>query len=330
MASKKANIIIDPLRLNDLSLLKPLFADGEIKKILHGADYDIRSLYRDFHITINNLFDTQIAASFLGLKATGLDALVQDKLNLKINKKYQKKDWSKRPLPEEMLEYAANDAICLIPLAKLLEKELMQKKRISWVYEESEILIKVRPPALNKDPLYLKFKGAGKLKSRTLAILEHLLKLRKKTAKNKDRPLFKIFSNKSMLQLAESRPENLQKLKKLKALSARQIDIYGRSLLEAINRGLNMPENKLPVYPRTRVPVKKPEVTKRAKAIKNWRDKKAAMLEIDPALLLNKAMINTIAVQNPLERKDLKKIKNMRNWQREEFGKDITEVLKKM
>ena len=330
IATKKINAIIDPLRINDLSPLKPLFADRDIKKIFHGADYDVRSLYRDFQITINNLFDTQIAALFLGLKATGLDALLQNRLSINLDKKYQKKDWSKRPLPEEMVEYAAKDAIFLLPLAELLEKELREKQRLSWVYEECAILSKVRPAALNSDPLYLKFKGAGQLSRRTLAALERLLQLRLKIAKRKDKPLFKIFSNRSMIKLAEAKPANLRRLKKTNALSARQIDMYGNVLVEAINKALNMPENRLPVYPRIKAPVKKPEVTERIKALKPLRDNKAKALEINPSLILTNAMINTLAIHNPLDKSDIKRIKGLKNWQTEEFGEDITAVLRKV
>ena len=330
IASEKINAIIDPLKINDLSPLKPLLANRDIKKIFHGADYDVRSLYRDFQITINNLFDTQIAALFLGLKATGLDALLQNRLSINLDKKYQKKDWSKRPLPEEMVEYAAKDAIFLLPLAELLEKELREKQRLSWVYEECAILSKVRPAALNSDPLYLKFKGAGQLSRRTLAALERLLQLRLKIAKRKDKPLFKIFSNRSMIKLAEAKPANLRRLKKTNALSARQIDMYGNVLVEAINKALNMPENRLPVYPRSKAPVKKPEVTERIKALKPLRDNKAKALEINPSLVLTNAMINTLAIHNPLDKDDIERIKGLKNWQKKEFGEDITAILRKV
>ncbi|MEA3280347.1 MAG: HRDC domain-containing protein [Thermodesulfobacteriota bacterium] len=330
IATKRINVIIDTLQIKDLSPLKPFFANRDIKKIFHGADYDVRSLYRDFHIKINNLFDTQLACMFLGIKGTGLDAVIQQRFNIKLDKRFQKKDWSKRPLPDEMIEYAAGDAIYLLPLTKILEKELAEKERLPWVYEECAILSKVRPPALNSSPLYLKFKGAGRLNRRCLAVLEYLLQSRRKMAKKKDRPLFKIFSNASMMKIAVKQPVNLKELEKIKALSARQIDMYGNALMKTINLALGMPEKDLPVYPRGKASVVKPEVIERTAALKSWRDKKAMALEIDPALLLNKALINTIAVQNPLDTNDLQEMKGMKNWQKNEFGKDITAVLRKI
>ncbi len=99
MATKKSSILIDPLHVKDLSSLKPLFSDPDIKKIFHGADYDVRSLFRDFTIEINNLFDTELACRFLGNEGTGLEAVLKKYLDISLNKKYQKKDWSQRPLP---------------------------------------------------------------------------------------------------------------------------------------------------------------------------------------------------------------------------------------
>jgi len=330
IATKKINVIIDTLQIKDLSSLKPFFENRDIKKIFHGADYDVRSLYRDFHVKINNLFDTQLACMFLGIKETGLDAVVQQRFNVKLDKRFQKKDWSKRPLPDEMIEYAAGDAIYLLPLTKILEKELTEKGRLSWVYEECAILSTVRPPALNNNPLYLKFKGAGRLNRKCLAVLESLLQTRRKIAKKKDKPLFKIFSNASMMKIAVKQPVNLKKLERIKALSGRQIDMYGNALMKTINRALEIAEKDLPVYPRGKAPVVKAEVIERSTVLKAWRDKKAEALEIDPALLLNKALINTIAVQNPRDTNDLKEINGMKNWQKNEFVKDITAVLRKV
>jgi ribonuclease D len=229
-----------------------------------------------------------------------------------------------------MIGYAACDVIYLPPLAEILEKELTEKGRLPWVYEECAILSKVRPPALNSDPLYLKFKGAGRLNRRQLAVLEYLLQSRQKIAKKKDKPLFKIFSNNSMVKLAEAKPVNLQELKKSNTLSNRQIDIYGNVLVEAINKALNIPENKLPVYPRSKAPVKKPEVAERINALKSWRDKNAKGLQINPSLVLTNATIDAIAICNPLDKGDIERIKELKNWQKKEFGEDITMVLRKV
>ena len=182
MATENRIIIIDPIQIKDLSPLKPLFLNRNVRKIFHGADYDIRSLYRDFDIEINHLFDTETACRFLGFKETGLETVIGKYFNINLNKKYQKKDWSKRPLSKAMMAYAAIDVIYLIPLAEILTKKLARIGRISWVDEECELLSNVRPILSENEPLFLKFKGAGRLGPRNLAVLEALLKFRRNTA----------------------------------------------------------------------------------------------------------------------------------------------------
>ncbi|MDY0378799.1 MAG: ribonuclease D, partial [Desulfobacterales bacterium] len=104
MASRNLSVVIDPLKIGDLSPLRSVFENPRIQKIFHGADYDVRSLYRDFSFNINQMFDTQVACRFLGIRQTGLDAVLQERFGIRLDKKYQKKDWSRRPLPPEMIE----------------------------------------------------------------------------------------------------------------------------------------------------------------------------------------------------------------------------------
>ena len=327
LATKKKQVVIDPLQIQDLSPLKILFLNRDIKKIFHGADFDIRSLYRDFNIEIKNLFDTRIASMFLGIRETSLDAVLKQRFNISLNKKYRKKDWSERPLPEEMIEYAVNDTIYLIKLTEILEKELKEIDRISWVYEECEVLSKVRPALLNSKPLFMKFKGAGRLNRRSLAVLEALLQFRLSVAEKKDKPLFKIIDNNSLMKIVKEHPVNKRQLEIIKALSQKQIDMYGDAMVKAVNNSLMLLETALPFYPRREAPALPPEVKLKAKAIKRWRDSKAKEIGLDPAIICNKRIINSIAIQNPAYFKDLSKIKEMKNWQKKEFGKDIVAIL---
>ena len=329
VASKNTAFVIDTLKLRDLSLLKPLFLRNDVIKIFHGADYDVRSLFRDFGIEIKNLFDTELASRFLGTKETGLEAVLKGRFNVKLEKKYQKKDWSERPLSADMLNYALNDVRHLVSLSEILEKELDDIGRLSWVEEECEILCRVRSAADNGEPLFLKFKGAGKLKPKTLAVLEALLWFRKEAAQKKDRPLFKIMGNDSILKLAETRPGSLKKIMNMEALSQKQLDIYGKDVIRVISKAVNIPENMLPVYPRGRVYAISESASKRIEALKIWRDKKAVNLNIDPGLLLNKALINSIGVKKPVTKEELEAISDMKNWQRREFGEEIIKILRR-
>jgi len=330
IATPNATAVIDPLQIKNLSVLKPVFRRADIQKVFHGADYDVRSLYRDFKVSINNLFDTELACRFLGFKESGLDAVLAKKYNVRLDKKYQRKDWSKRPLPEEMIAYAAADVHYLIPLAKSLQHELKNKGRLSWVQEECTYLSKVRPGSVNSDPLFLGFKGAGKLRPRGLAVLEKLLHVRKKIAQKQDRPLFRVMGNKSIMALAEARPQSLKKLVKTEALGSKQIDRYGNEIISAVKKAMQIHTGNLPKYPRKTAPMVPAIAAKRVKELRRWRDRLANKLEIDPAIICTKALISAIAVQRPVSVNSLATVKELKTWQATGFGRDIIDILKKV
>jgi len=330
IATPNTTVVIDPLQIKNLSVLKPVFRRADIQKVFHGADYDVRSLYRDFKVTINNLFDTELACRFLGFKESGLDAVLAKKYHVRLDKKYQRKDWSKRPLPHEMIAYAAADVHYLIPLAKSLQHELKNKGRLFWVQEECTYLSKVRPGSANSGPLFLGFKGAGKLGPRGLAVLEKLLHLRKKFAQQQDRPLFRIMGNKSIMGLAEARPQSIKKLVKTEVLGSKQIDRYGNEITSAVKKALRIPTKDLPKYPRKSAPTVPVIVAKRVKELRRWRDRLANKLEIDPAIICTKALISAIALQRPASTSSLSTVKELKTWQATAFGSDIIDILKKV
>ncbi len=321
------NAIIDPLEIDDLSSLKPLFADPEMLKILHGADYDVRSLYRDFRVKINGLFDTELACRFLGMERTGLETVILDKLNIKLDKKYQKKDWSMRPLPAEMLTYAARDVMFLAPLRDILQRELAAVSRLEWVIEESTLLSRVRPAEPDGQPLFMKFKGAGKLNPRTLAVLESLLIFRRAVARKKDKPLFKIMGNHVLMKIALARPRRTEDLTKLAVLSRRQEAMYARGLVKAVLLGLAVPEERLPVYPRQRMSRLDPNTAQGLKALKLWRQRMADRLNLAPGLVCSNDLLHALARNQPRKRAHLISIDGMKRWQRHQFGGDIINTL---
>lgn len=327
MGTESEKVVIDPLKVPDLSALRPVFADPGVQKVLHGADYDIRSLHRDFCIEVEHLFDTQIACRFLGRSETGLEPVLNHFFGVALDKRFQKKDWSKRPLPPEMIDYAAMDVTHLIPLAEQLEKDLRERGRLKWVWEECRLLKAVRYPDHDGEPLFLRFKGAGRLRPRSLAIVEGLLRHRMTEAERKDRPPFKIFSNTAILEIAKSRPLSIKRLSMLGVLSEKQIRMYGEALIHVVRQGLDIPEADLPVYPRKRAPAVSPKVPERVRRLRLWRDEQAECLSLDPAIVLNKSLISAIAARNPKAEAELAEVEDIRRWQVEAFGEAIIGVL---
>jgi ribonuclease D len=290
IATRQENVIVDPLAVPDLSDLAPILANPRIEKVFHGADYDVRSLHRDFGIVIHNLFDTQIAARFLGFAETGLEAVLGREFGVSMDKKYQKKDWSQRPLPPEMLAYAAED----------------------------------------DGPLFLRFKGAGKLPPRDLAVLEGVLRFRRNMAKRKDRPPFKVFGNSAVKRIVEIRPETPEAVEASGAFSRKQLNMYARPVARIVSEALARSESELPTYPRRSAPPLSPRAPLRVKALKAWRDERCADLDMDPALVLNKSQMTAISARNPTSLEELAEVEELREWQRAEFGPEILSVLERL
>jgi ribonuclease D len=321
------NILIDPLSVKDLSPLRPVFLNSSIRKVFHGADYDIRSLFRDFGFEVSGLFDTQIAARFLGYKETGLAKLLEIHFKVVIEKKFQKKDWSRRPLPSTMLAYAVNDVSYLLSLSDVLEEDLRTVGRLSFVEEECMIQSKVRPAPPHKLPFYVNFRGARKLGSRELAVLEGILVLRDRLARRWDLPPFKIMGTATVLEIAMRKPKTEKALSEISGMSKKQVGRLGRSILVAVERALKMKSEELPSFPPKQRKNNQPGVTQRVKTAKAWREKKAAKLALDPSLILTNTQIRALAMAYPKSKRDLHKIDDIRQWQIEAFGEEICALL---
>src|SRR5206468_8065142 len=152
--------LVDPLVLRDLSPLAPIMADRGIAKILHGADYDVTTLKRDFGFRFAGLFDTMTAARFLGRPQIGLQALAQAELGVALSKESQRDDWSRRPLSPTQEQYALADVAHLLVLQARLAGELRQLGRLAWVEEESDAVAALEPARHGRDAeAYQKVKG---------------------------------------------------------------------------------------------------------------------------------------------------------------------------
>lgn len=325
-STTKETVLVDPLAEVELASLKPVLADPRVRKIFHAADYDIRCLARDFDIEIKGLFDTMISSQFLGEEKFGLADVLRKYFEVELDKQYQRADWSKRPLSEGMIRYAAEDTCHLHRLVELLEQKLIEKGRLEWVEEEFSLLEQVRF-AVHTGPLFLRFKGAGTLDRRQLAVLENLLQWRDDEARRRDCPLYKVLGNKSLLHLAKLKPTGRNKLQEVEGLSPRLIDRYGGKLLQQVEMALELPEAELPLYPRGERRQKDPQVEKRMTRLKDWRKKTATELEIDPGVLINNALLDELARKQPQNEADLAAIGLLKKWQRKVLGEGILRAL---
>src|SRR5947209_8575131 len=176
------DLIIDPLCKFDLAKFGEILANRNITKILHGADYDLRILNRDFGFTLSNLIDTMVCSQLLGYEAFGLGALLERYFALTVDKSHQRADWAIRPLPRVMLEYAASDTRHLIPLAGKLREELIAMGRWDWAKEEFARLADIRFSEKENEG-FRRLKGISAFDRRSLAIAKALHEWRDEMAR---------------------------------------------------------------------------------------------------------------------------------------------------
>jgi len=325
VSTRQESWLIDPLAVTSLEPLAAPLANPDIVVVMHGSDYDIRSLHRDFGIEVTNLFDTMIAARFLRIAEFGLAALLKARFGIELDKKYQKADWSKRPLSREMCAYAVADTSDLLPLYDQFRAELVQNGRLSWLEEEGRLVCQAR--VSEKDgPLFLYCKGASRLKGHTLAILEELLQMRDRQSELLDRPPFKVLSVETLIEVAETRPRSLHELSLVKGMSSGQLQRHGAGMLAAVERGLAIPENGLPSFPRSGKKEVPERVKERLKNLKSWRERYCIELGLDPGILAPNWLLEAVADTQSATKEEFDAISGMREWQKQLFSEELMRI----
>lgn len=331
--------IVDPLALDDLSALAPLFERRDICKIFHGADYDVVSLKRDFGWKIRGVFDTMITAQMLGMPRVGLADLIHELFGTKLEKKYQRHDWSRRPLLQEHIDYARGDTHWLAAIREILMRRLRAAGRLGHVREECRLVEKRTwdRPAANPNG-YLWVKRASDLDPTGLRVLRRLWLYREEQARSLDRPTFKVISDSVLVELARTRPTTAEGVGRILPGRGSLQRRHGRALLEGILAGL---EDEFPIPRKRRKKKKRREAPpppssgltgRRAEravgALRTWRN---ALVEERPELtpftVASNTVLTNIARYRPASLEDLREVPEVRRWQVADFGEAILAVL---
>ncbi len=317
------SVLVDSLAVRDLSPLGPALADPGVVKVLHGADYDVTTLKRDFGFSFAGLFDTMIAARFLGMPGIGLAAVAEAELGVTLSKTNQKDDWSRRPLTSQQEAYALADVQHLGALRERLEEKLEEKGRIEWVREECEAIAALEPRFRRQNPdAYLGVKGARRLRPRQLAALRELYAWREGRAEKTDRPAFKILGNETLKTMAERHPKTLGDLRHVRGVLPR-LRPHADELLGALRRAAELPDSELPVLTRPPRPVVSAEVLQRVARLKEWRAPRAEELEVEVSVVLPQRLIDRLAAAAPRDTADLAQIEGLRRWRIDAFGDEF-------
>lgn len=311
--------LVDPLALEDLGPLEPVFSNPGIEKIFHAAEYDLICLRRDYGFTFANLFDTMQAGRILGRRQAGLDRLLDEKFSVKVNKRFQKADWGARPLSRDLVHYARLDTHFLIPLRDLLKAELEEKGL--WPLAEEDFQMACIPNGAkikSDEPYWSRFRSRRDMTPQDLTILKELVLLRERLAERLDRPPFKVMVDDKLIAIARAKPSMLDDLADI-GLSTKQADYWGKAVLEAVRRGAENPPVK-------REPPQRPDEAylKRLDKLKIWRKKAAEQMDVESDVVLPKSLLTALAERGA---EDLNLIMKNSPWRMERFGSQIAKVL---
>lgn len=324
LSSRSRTVIIDPLAVAELGRLGAILADADVEVVFHDADYDLRLLDQQYGFRARRIFDTRIAAQLLNEPGIGLAALLEKYLAISLDKRFQRADWSIRPLSRDMLRYAADDTRHLPALRDILRDRLTSLGRLSWAEEEFSLLEEVRWGSSDgEEPGYLRVKGAKLLRGRSLAALRELYQWRDETAARADRAAFRIINTEPLLEIAKTLPTDVTALRAIRGVGQDLVERRGRDILAAVRRALELPEQELPRIERGTRRVADPAFDARVEQLKATRNELAIRLNLAPGVLCPNATLEAIARAVPRSLEELRAIPGVRRWQVETVGQDL-------
>ena len=316
--------IVDPLAPLELHELGEILANPDVEKIFHAAEYDLILLKRQYNWQLHNLFDTMWAARILGYERYGLANMLRAFYGVKLNKRYQKANWCKRPLSDAHLTYAQLDTHFLLRLRQQLADELAEAGRLQEAHYIFSEQTEVKLPDDSFDPDgFWSLSGARDLSSHGLAILRQLYIYRDKEARQRNQPLFKILSDRTLVELARQMPEHRRELNHVHGMTKGQIRRYGRQLIDIIQNSDTQPP---PRPKRNRRPAD--DVLNRYERLHTWRKVTAQERGVESDVIISRDALWSIAKENPQTPSGLAAIDFVGTWRSERYGNEILALLK--
>ncbi|MDP0490961.1 MAG: hypothetical protein Q7Q71_07930 [Verrucomicrobiota bacterium JB023] len=300
------SVLVDPLD-EDVSDLASALLSREVW--MHGADYDMALMKREWGGVPSRICDTQIGARLLGSRRFGYANLVEDYFGVTLSKSSQKADWGKRPLPSKMAEYALNDVRYLMPLAEAILERLEDKGRLDWFLESChwERERALSRPGEREDAW--RIRGSGKFDRRTLAYLQAFWNWREEEAEAWDRPSFMVAGNKDLLEWCQLASQG----KRFQLPNSMRTD-RRRRLFEKIEKLKQSAESDWPQRVFSERKKRDREKEKRVDELLARRDQIAEELELEPSVVASRGLMEAY-VQGETDR--------LMSWQREVMGLDV-------
>jgi ribonuclease D len=311
---------VDPLAIDDMSELADIIYDSSIVKIFHAGRQDLEIFHLLWEKLPQPLFDTQLAATLLGLgDQIGYANLVQKLTGRELDKGHSRTDWSQRPLNREQLRYALDDVIYLGDIYLDISAKLKSLGRESWLQEDFAELANPATYTIDPDSMWQRIKGNQRLKGVQLAVLQKIAAWREQQAERADRPRRWILKDEIVIDLARRQPKDLKALERIRGLEPGSIKRNGATLLQLIAEAMALPKERWP------------QVKKRSSALTPNQEAIADLLQCCLRLIAEQEEITPSALAS---RKDLESVVAgnreadlLHGWRRSLVGEVLLEVL---
>lgn len=255
VANESSTYIIDPLTIDSLDDFFTLINNPKITKVLHSARQDYEIFFNLQGHLPKPIFDTQIAASLLGYgEQIGYANLIKNLLDIDVDKSQTRTDWTKRPLNDKQLDYAASDVIHLAEVYPMMLKRLDELNRTNWLDDDFMQLTSEKTFQVDKRSMWKKIKSANRLPSQKLSIVQELADWRETQAILQDRPRKHVLSDDSIVDIANQQPKTISAIREIRQINPRLKEPDFNQLLECIQTGLNKPESDWPKFARKHKP----------------------------------------------------------------------------
>jgi len=323
-STPQADMLVDPLALDDLTPLAPFFANPKIEKVFHAAEYDLICLKRDYGFEFANLFDTLVAARILGRKHVGLGSILAAEFNVEQDKRFQRANWGSRPLTPDQLNYAVQDTRYLIPLRQRLAEQLKQAGFWELAQEDFSRACLIENHLLEEEDLWWRVPHANELTPQQAAVLQELLNYRDEMARSMNRPRFKVIGGQTLHAIAQNCPGRMDDLRRLPGMTPPQLRRHGRAILTAVQRGLD----RDPLYPPRQV---RPDerYLLRLDTLRNWRKQVARSMGVESDVVLPKDLMQMLAEKDPRNHSAVAEVLAASPYRLSRFGAQLEKMLVK-
>ena len=310
LAFDDGDVIVDALALTDLRPL--VLALTQTTVVGHALSADLKIFADRYGLVPSRVFDTQIAASFLGYgMQISLADLVRSVCGVRLAKSQTVSDWSARPFSERQIEYLVDDVVHLLPVYDALLPRLELKGRYEWVFEECAELGDIERYRMDERRAYLRIPGAMRMSRRELGILNELVKLRDGVARDRDLPARYVLPDDVVAGLAATKPAKTDDFAQLRRFDGGMKRQLGAAILEAVARGQELSEDELPQRPvRNAAPARDALVSLLGAAIAEI----AREAELPSSLLVPRAALERLAREIPADRESFERVLALQPW----------------